>query len=128
MRMLIQPAYTYIRYLKRGEIYLVNFDSTIGSEIKKTRPALILQNDIANRYSPITIVSAITSQFEEHLYPTEVLVKAPEGGLEVNSVVLLNQIRSADKHRLFKRLGALNQETMRQVDRALLISLSLIEI
>ncbi len=56
--------------LKRGEIYLVNFDPTIGAEMKKIRPALILQNDIANRYSPITIVAAITSQFEEPLYLT----------------------------------------------------------
>ena len=50
-----------LTYPKRGEIYLVNFDPTVGSEIKKTRPALILQNDIANQYSPITIVAAITS-------------------------------------------------------------------
>jgi mRNA interferase MazF len=60
---------------------LVNFDPTIGSEIKKTRPALILQNDVSNQYSPITIVAAITSQFTEPLYPTEVLIKVPEGGL-----------------------------------------------
>jgi mRNA interferase MazF len=88
-----------IIYPQRGEIYLVNFDPTIGSEIKKTRPALILQNDVSNQYSPITIVSAITSQFTEPLYPTEVLIKAPEGGLQVDSVALLNQIRSIDKQK-----------------------------
>jgi mRNA interferase MazF len=55
---------------KRGEIYLVSFEPTIGAEIKKTRPALILQNDISNEYSPITIVAAISSQFDETLYPT----------------------------------------------------------
>ena len=55
---------------RRGDIYLVNFDPTIGSEVKKTRPALVLQNDIANRYSPTTIVAAITSQFDGRLYPT----------------------------------------------------------
>jgi mRNA interferase MazF len=59
---------------KRGEVWLVSFDPTIGAEIKKTCPALILQNDIANRASPITIVAAITSQFEEPIYPTEVLI------------------------------------------------------
>lgn len=58
-----------VTYPRRGEVYLVNFDPTIGAEIKKTRPALILQNDISNRRSPITIVAAITSQFEEPLYP-----------------------------------------------------------
>src|ERR1700730_16827540 len=67
---------------KRGEIYLVNFEPTVGAEIRKTRPALVLQNDIANRHSPITIVAAVTSKFDETLYPTEVLVTAPEGGAE----------------------------------------------
>ena len=66
---------------KRGDVYLINFDPTIGAEVKKTRPALILQNDIGNRHSPITIVAAITSKFDEPLYPTEVLIPAGEGGL-----------------------------------------------
>jgi mRNA interferase MazF len=72
----------------RGEVYLVTFDPAVGTEIQKTRPALILQNDIANRHSPITIVAAITSQFDEPLYPTEVLITPPEGGLTAPSVVL----------------------------------------
>lgn len=113
---------------RRGEIYLVNFDPTQGSEIKKTRPALILQNDIANRHSPVTIVAAITSQFDETLYPTEVLVKPPEGGLTENSVVLLNQVRSIDKSRLIKRLGALKPATMQRVERGLQISLGLVRL
>jgi len=81
----------------RGEVYLVNFDPTLGSEIKKTRPALIIQNDIANEHSPITIVAAITSKFDNTLYPTEVEISAGEGDLKQNSVVLLNQIRSIDR-------------------------------
>jgi mRNA interferase MazF len=113
---------------KRGEVYLVNLDPTIGAEIQKTRPALILQNDIANRHSPITIVAAMTSQFEEPLYPTEVLVRAPEGGLTVNSVVLLNQVRSVDKQRLIRRLGILAPATMAYVTRALQISFGIVEI
>ena len=63
-----------VTYPRRGEIYLVSFDPAVGSEMQKTRPALILQNDIANRHSPITIVAALTSQFEEPLYLTEVLI------------------------------------------------------
>jgi mRNA interferase MazF len=114
--------------LKRGEVYLVNFDPVVGAEIKKTRPALILQNDIANRYSPLTIVSAITSQYGDQLYPTEVLLRAGEGGTSLDSVVLLNQIRSVDRARLVKRLGAVPSETMHRVHRALQISLGLIEI
>lgn len=113
---------------RRGEVYLVNFDPTIGAEIKKTRPALIVQNDIANRHSPVTIVAAITSRFDEPLYPTEILIKAPEGGLAVDSVVLLNQIRSIDRQRLVKRLGALKTETLQKVDLAIKISFSLIDL
>ena len=113
---------------KRGEIYLVNFDPTVGAEIQKTRPALILQNDIANRHSPITVVAALTSQFEEPLYPTEVIVSMPEGGLSVDSVVLLNQIRSIDKRRLVRRLGAVRPDTTERVDRALQISLGLLKV
>jgi mRNA interferase MazF len=112
----------------RGEVQLVSFDPTLGAEIKKTRPALVLQNDVANRSSPLTIVAAITSQVEPPFYPTEVVVTAPEGGLEVDSVVLLNQIRSIDRQRLVRRLGRLTPETMRRVDRALALSLGLVEI
>jgi len=119
---------------RRGEIYLVSFDPTLGAEIRKTRPALILQNDVANRWSPITIVAAISSRrsetstasrADERVYPTEVRVDPPEGRLHVSSVVLLNQIRSIDRRRLVKRLGRLRPATMKLVDRALQISLGL---
>ena len=113
---------------RRADVYLVSFDPTLGAEIKKTRPALILQNDIANRHSPMTIVAAMTSQVDEPLYPTEVFVKAPEGSLTVDSVVLLNQIRSIDNQRLVRRLGRLTTETMRRVDRAQVVSLGLAEL
>ena len=111
---------------KRGEVYLVSFDPTVGAEIKKTRPALVIQNDVGNRYSPITIVAAITSKFDEELYPTEVLVGPPEGGLREPSVVALNQIRAIDKQRLVKRLGVLKPATMARVDQALRISVGLV--
>ena len=113
---------------KRGEVYIVSFDPTLGSEIKKTRPALILQNDIANRHSAVTIVAALSSQFTEPVYPTEVLLEPPEGGLEKRSVVLLNQVRTVDKQRLAAKLGTLKPETMGRVDRALEVSLGLVTI
>ncbi len=113
---------------KRGEVFLVNFDPTIGSEIKKTRPALILQNDISNEHSPITIVAAITSKFDDKLYPTEVQIDSNEGGLTQDSVVLLNQIRSIDCQRLVKRLGKIEGSTLRKVDLSIKISLGLIDI
>jgi mRNA interferase MazF len=106
----------------------VSFNPTIGAEIRKTRPALVLQNDITNRASPITIVAAITSQFEESIYPTEVLIKAPEAGLTIDSVALLNQIRSIDQRRLVRRLGVVRSATMMNVERALMISLGLVRI
>lgn len=117
-----------LRQPKRGEVYLVSFDPTVGAEIRKTRPALVLQNDVANRWSPITIVAAITSRFEEPLYPTEVRLRPPEGGVSMEGVVLLNQIRSIDKRRLVRRLGSVRRETMLGVDRALQISVGLVEI
>ena len=117
-----------ITVVRRGEIYLVSFDPTLGAEIQKTRPALVVQNDIASRYSPITIVAAITSTIDTRPRPTKVLVKAPEGGLSVDSVVLLNQIRSVDKRRLLKRLGKLRPVTLEDVNRALLISFGLVPV
>ena len=113
---------------RRAEVFVVSLDPTVGAEIKKTRPAIVIQNDPANRRSPITIVAAITSQFGMPLYPTEVLIRPPEGGLTVDSVVLLNQIRSVDNGRLVRRLGVLSPETMREVNRALLLSLGLVEV
>lgn len=113
---------------RRGDIYLVNFDPTVGAEIQKTRPALIIQNDIANRYSPITIVAAITSKFAAPPYPTEVILEPKETGLRQTSVALLNQVRSIDRSRLIKRIGHASAATMQRVDRAIQTSFGLIGI
>jgi len=117
-----------VAVVKRGEVYIVELDPTRGSELKKTRPAVIIQNDIDNRYSPITIVAPITSKFDTELYPTEVPVKPPEGGLRTDSVVLVNQLRAIDKSRLGRRLGALKPATMVLVNDAIAIVLSLVDI
>ena len=105
----------------------MSFDPALGAEIQKTRPALILQNDIGNLHSPLTIVAAVTSNVLRQ-GPTAVPVYAPDGGLTVDSVILLNQIRTIDKRRLVKRLGILRSAIMKQVDQAIIISLALIEI
>ena len=112
----------------RGEIYLVNFDPTLGSEIRKTRPALIIQNNVANQFSPIIIVAAITSKYDDKLYPTEVLILANTSGLKQDSVILLNQIRSIDRQRLSKKIGKLPEATLKKVEAAIKVSLGLIEI
>lgn len=111
-------------YPRRGEIYLVSLDPTIGSEIKKTRPAVIIQNDVGNQYSSTTIVAPI-SGISKVKRPIDVLVKAPEGGLDKDSFVKLNQIRAVDIQRLGNRLGKLKPETLREVDEAIAISLGL---
>src|SRR5476651_620386 len=113
-------------YPRRGEIYLVAFDPTVGHEIKKTRPAVIIQNNVSNQYSPISIVAAISSQFGDPPHPREVVIRT-KSGLSKPSAVILNQIRSVDRKRLIKRLGVVDAATMRKVDEALTISLGLVE-
>lgn len=117
-----------LNYPRRGEVYLVRFDPSEGAEIQKTRPALVVQNDVGNRYSPVTIVAAITSKVDKsRCYPTRVLIPAGEGGLAVDSAVLLNQIRSVDKARLVRRLGRISAVDLNAVDQGLAISLGLAE-
>ena len=111
--------------VKRGDLWIVNLDPTIGHEIRKSRPALIIQNNLGNTYSPITIIAPITSQKTEKVYPIEVLLPKKNTGLDKESKVLLNQIRAIDKRRLVKKLGKLDIEIMLDVDEALRVSLDL---
>ncbi len=113
--------------IKRGEVWLVNLDPTLGHEIKKSRPSVIVQNDVGNAYSPITIIAPITSQNTEKVYPFEVLLTSKKE-IEKPSKVLLNQLRAIDKARLVKKLGKLDEHTMILVDEAIQISLGLIKI
>jgi mRNA interferase MazF len=124
-----RPQAQKVSNLRRGEIYLVSFDPTVGHEIKKTRPAIVIQNDIGNRHSPLTIVAAITSKISPVLYPVEVIVlPSKANGLETLSAIRLDQIHTVDKERLVKRLGAVDRSIMLKVDEAIKISLGLIEI
>ena len=119
------PATRRLAWPRRGEVWVVVFDPAIGSEIRKTRPAVIIQNDVGNRWSPATIVAAISSRTARDRYPTEVEVAAPEGGLQRDSLILLDQVRTVDKSRLTRRLGRLRFVTQTRVDDALRISLGL---
>ena len=112
---------------KRGEVYLVNFDPTVGREIRKTRPAVVIQNDVSNKHSEVIIVSAISSANSSDPYPNEVFVKKGEGGLDCDSFILLNQIRTIDKTRLLKKLGVLKPHTVGCINLAIEISLGLVE-
>lgn len=115
--------------LRRGEIYRVSLDPTVGHESKKTRPPLVIQNDIGNRYSPLTIVAAITSQVSPVAYPVEVVIEpTSSNGLGVRSAIRLDQIRTVDRQRLIQRLGQVDRGSMTKVDEAIRISLGLIEL
>ena len=110
---------------KRGDIVLVNLDQVLGSEEGKTRPALVIQNDLGNKYSPTTIVAPITSKKFSKEFPTNVQITAKDSGLEKESTILLNQIRTIDKSRIIKRLDKLNEQIIEKVDLAIKISLDL---
>lgn len=111
-------------YPRRGEIYWVNLDPTVGSEIAKTRPAAIISNDIGNQYADRVIVAPITSGGLAKVYPFEVLVPAGDGGLVHTGKIALDQIRTVDKRRLGRRIGMLSAERMLEVDRAIRLSLA----
>ena len=109
--------------IKRGDIVLVNLDPVIGSEQGKTRPALVIQNDIGNKYSPTTIIAPITSKIFSKEFSTNVQISSQDSGLENESTILLNQIRALDKSRIIKKLGSINDQIMKKVDLAIKISL-----
>ena len=111
--------------IKRGDIFLINLNPTKGSEQGGVRPCLIIQNDIYNEYSPTAIIAPITSKLYEKEYPTNVFIKKEESGLDRDSTILLNQIRTIDKSRFFKKVGSLNPYLMNKVDNALKASLEL---
>ena len=110
----------------RGTVIEVDLDPIVGHEIEKSRPCVVIQNDIGNKYSPITIVAAIEgAEHVRKVYPVDVWVAKGEGGLEKDSVVLGNQIRSVDELRFRKIYGSFSNSTMEKIDRALRISLAL---
>ncbi len=104
--------------IKRGEIFLVNFDPTVGAEVKKTRPALVVSNDISNTHSPLVSISPITSNVTK-VYSFEVEIPPRTGGLQTRSKAMVNQTRAVDKIRLIRKMGSLPPQIMTDVDRAL---------
>ena len=111
--------------IKRGEIYYADLSPVIGSEQGGIRPVLIVQNDVGNRYSPTVIAAAITSQRDKTKLPTHISVEASDCGLQKDSIVLLEQVRTIDKQRLKERMGSLDVASMGQVDKALSVSFGL---
>jgi len=110
--------------VKRGEIYYADLSPVVGSEQGGMRPVLILQNNVGNKYSPTVIVAAITAKIEKGKMPTHVEV-TKEDGLERNSVVLLEQLRTIDRQRLKDKITQLNKDMMKEINNALEISIGL---
>ncbi len=114
--------------IKRGDIFYADLSPVVGSEQGGIRPVLIIQNDIGNKYSPTVIVAAITSQINKAKLPTHIEISAKEYGLEKDSVILLEQIRTIDRKRLRERIGRLDDKLMKKVNEALEISFGLTDI
>lgn len=109
--------------IKRGDIYHANLNPVVGSEQGGFRPVLIIQNNRGNQYSPTVIVASITSR-PKHKMPTHVILRQVHG-LEKNSVVLLEQLRTLDKKRLEDYVETLDRNHMRKIDKALCVSLGI---
>lgn len=95
--------------IKRGDIFLADLSPVVGSEQGGTRPVMIIQNNIGNRFSPTVIVAAITSLISKAKLPTHVYLEATKFNLPKNSIALLEQIRTIDKMRLVKKLSSINE-------------------
>lgn len=114
--------------IKRGDLYYADLSPVVGSEQGGVRPVLIIQNNIGNKYSPTVIIAAITSQINKAKLPTHIEISANEYGLNKDSVILLEQIRTIDKKRLRERIGYLDENMMVKVDNSLQISLGLFNV
>lgn len=113
-----------VTFPRRGDVYWARFDPVVGSEQGGTRPAVIVQNDVGNRFSDTTIIAAVTSNPRVAGYPFG--VRVPRGVLTDPSIVNCAQVRTVDKSRLSATpIGRLDDETMRAIDEALRVSLGM---
>jgi mRNA interferase MazF len=111
--------------VRRGDIFYADLSPVVGSEQGGTRPVLIIQNDVGNRYSPTVICAAITSQINKAKLPTHVEIDSSSVTLIKNSVVLVEQVRTIDKKRLREKICRLDAQIMKRIDKALMVSLGL---
>jgi mRNA interferase MazF len=111
--------------IRRGDIYYADLRPVVGSEQGGVRPVLIIQNDIGNKHSPTVICAAITSKMNKAKLPTHVELNTKRCDMIRDSVILLEQLRTIDKQRLKERICHIDDELLKDVDRALMISLEL---
>ena len=112
----------------RGDVFYADLNPVIGSEQGGVRPVLVIQNNIGNNYSPTVVVAAITSKIKKAKLPTHIEISAEESNLDKDSVILLEQIRTIDKERLQRHVTHLDQHILEKVDKAIEISLGLIDL
>lgn len=111
--------------VSRGDIFFVAEGTPIGGEIQKTRPWVVIQNDIANQHSTVVIMAAITSSTKHKDHEVNVFITASETGLKDDGLVLCNQIQTVAKGRLINQAGKIPPKKMELVDWALLKSLDI---
>ena len=112
--------------IKRGEVYDALLDPTEGSEQAGNRPVIVVSRDAINAASNVVVAVPCTSYRENRrVYPSQVLLSTPEGGLRTDSVALGEQVRAISRRRLGRRRGSLSEEAAAMLDRALLIALDL---
>lgn len=111
--------------IRKGDIYFADLSPVVGSEQGGVRPVLVVQNDVGNRFSPTIIVAAVTSQLKKAKLPTHVPIHADGSGLDRDSVVLLEQLRTIDKKRLREHIGTVNHEVSVRWTDALSVSLGI---
>lgn len=110
----------------RGDVYEIDLNSTIGAERNKIRPCVVIQNNVGNKYAPLTIIATIIARESiKGRLPVLVDVNRGEGGLTKDSYIDCGQIRTIDKQRIIGKLGCFTPEIMKKIDRALKISLNL---
>ena len=111
--------------IKRGDIYYADLSPVVGSEQGGLRPVLIVQNNVGNKHSPTVIAAAITSQINKARLPTHIELAGHSYGLNKDSVILLEQMRTIDKKRLKERMGSIEEGMMDRVNNAIVVSLGL---
>lgn len=103
---------------QKGEVFLVNLDPTVGAEIKKTRPAVVVSNNVVNSNYPTVVICPITDSTGKKS-PIHILLSAKDGGLNKESVAVCSQIRSVDAERLLEKIGNLSAEKMREIENGI---------
>jgi mRNA interferase MazF len=110
--------------MKRGDVYLVDFEPSVGAEIRKVRPALVISCDEASKYLKTVMIVPFTSKIEK-VYPFDVFVGKNESGLDFDSKLKIPQMRAVDKSRLKRHVGSLPEERLEEIEKAIKLHLSI---